>query len=357
MGLPARQNDTAVILRLDAIGDFFLWLQSGAADVTAYARGSHRRVVLVANGAWADYARFLGLWDEVIAVDPGRLMRRPVYRLKLLMRVRNVGAAMLIQPRAARVALQEDAIARVSGAAIRIGNAGTAVNRSRFLESFADPVYHRLIRVRTDRDVHELERNDEFVRGLTGAGAHPVDLGARHAVGEQAGLALALGAGQAGRMWPIEKYTAVLRHVIETRPTLPIVMLGAQAQRPLADRLKSQVAGLIQDRVGFTRLDEFVDVIADSKIVVCNDSAAFHVAMALGKKVICILGGGHFGWFAPYPVRHPNAPGARVLCVPMECFWCNWRCRYPRTATGAFKCVDAISVQSAVDSIEALLPR
>src|SRR6202023_3076319 len=103
-------------------------MQSGAVDVAQFARHAGRRSVLVANVAWAGYARETAMWDEVMAISPTRLMRNPIYRLRLLMQIRLLGAELLIQPRAARVFLQEDAIARMSGAVRRIGNAGTSIN-------------------------------------------------------------------------------------------------------------------------------------------------------------------------------------------------------------------------------------
>jgi ADP-heptose:LPS heptosyltransferase len=115
------------------------------------------------------------------------------------------------------------------------------------------------------------------------------------------------------------------------------------------------VGGGVQNLVGKTALHEFVDAIAAAALVICNDSSAFHIAMALQKRVICILGGGHFGWFAPYPPGHPSSPTARVLSYPMECFWCNWVCKYPRGSGGAFRCVDSIPVRAAIDSLESLL--
>ncbi len=85
--VPVSRRHVALVVRLDAIGDFFVWMQSGAVDVSRYARSSNRRVVLLANRLWADYARGTGLWDEVVGVDLRRLMRDPLYRLRMLVRI------------------------------------------------------------------------------------------------------------------------------------------------------------------------------------------------------------------------------------------------------------------------------
>jgi len=340
---------------LDAVGDFFMWLQSGAGDIARFARESERRTVLVANGVWADYARRIGLWDEVVEVNPVRLMRDPFYRLRLLWHIRSLGASLLIQPRGGRIFLQEDAIARVSGASLRIGMDATPLNTTPFLQWLGNKSYDRLIAVSQGKDVHETVRNDEFVRELTGAESTPVNLHAFHPSETEDRVAVALSAGTMGRVWPMEKLSILIDFISGFRPSWAVTILGTHADVPLAQRLQSLLKRCVEDRVGKTSLSEFIDSLASSTLVVCNDSSAFHIAMALQKRVICFLGGGHFGWFAPYPPDHAGACNARVLSVPLSCYWCNWNCIHPRRERDAFPCVSSIPVQAAIDSLHSLL--
>ena len=353
--LPVTTSNRAVILRLDAVGDFFIWLQSGAVDVARYARQGGRRAVLFANRSWAEYAERLGLWEEVVAVDTGRLMSSPMYRLALLSRIRRLGAQMLIQPRAARILLQEDAISRVSGAALRIGSAGTSINTRRLLRKFGNRYYDKLIAVNERTSVHETLRNAEFVTALTGQPptAYAFDM----AGGEKSDgiVAVAVGAGWDGRVWPLEKLAQLISHIRSTRPSWRIVLLGVAAERHLVTKLMALTGGDFDDRVGRTALHEFVETIAAAELVICNESSAYHIATALGRKVLCFLGGGHFGWFAPYPDSGRQSGNAKVLSFPMECFGCNWNCRYPQAPDGAVLCVESIAVQTAIDALESLL--
>ena len=109
--------------------------------------------------------------------------------------------------------------------------------------------------------------------------------------------------------------------------------------------------------MGKTALLSFVETIAASRLVITNDSAAFHVAMALQKDVICFLGGGHFGWFAPYPPDATRQSRARVLYTELECYWCNWDCKFPRSTNHSFKCVDAIPLEAAMEAANSLLQK
>jgi ADP-heptose:LPS heptosyltransferase len=156
-------------------------------------------------------------------------------------------------------------------------------------------------------------------------------------------------------MWPIEKYAQLALHILRTCPGTRIELLGGPRDINLGRRLELIVGEKLIDKIGKTTLEQFVDSIGAADLVITNDSSAYHIAMAFGTKVLCFLGGGHFGWFAPYPATGGRAATARVLYVPMDCYWCNWKCRFPRTADGAVLCVDSISVASAIESLDALL--
>jgi ADP-heptose:LPS heptosyltransferase len=52
---------------------------------------------------------------------------------------------------------------------------------------------------------------------------------------------------------------------------------------------------------GKLTLIELVSVMAESKLVITNDSGPFHIAVALGKRVVCISNGNNYGRFTPYP--------------------------------------------------------
>ncbi len=70
---------------------------------------------------------------------------------------------------------------------------------------------------------------------------------------------------------------------------------------------------------------EFIRRIAAARGVVTVESAAAHLATALDKPAVIIIGGGHFGWFAPWG----DGKRQRWVANELDCFGCNWICRYP----------------------------
>src|SRR2546426_8798046 len=65
---PKDSRSTVLVVRLDAIGDFLLWTGSVPALTNLYPAAVFR-LVLVANRVWADLARSLGVFDEIVELD------------------------------------------------------------------------------------------------------------------------------------------------------------------------------------------------------------------------------------------------------------------------------------------------
>jgi ADP-heptose:LPS heptosyltransferase len=357
--VPRMSGEQAVVVRVDAVGDHFLWLRTGAVDVSRYARAEAGRVVLITSPAVAQYARESGLWDDVLELSELRFLLNPAYRLRVLRRIRLLGAALLIQPRASRALWLEDAIARVCGIPRKIGSTGTLLRASESQRKRGDRYYGKLIPIDGDTRIHESSRNVQFAQGLTG---HlPTAFHFERPAGGVKGtrLLVALGAGARGRAWPIEKLARLVAHIASAHPGVRILVSGTKADTVDADRLQKLSGVRFESRVGGTSLRQFVELVASSDLTICNESAAYHIARAYGRHVVCLLGGGHYGTFVPYPhsfFGHEASSGScQDLTVQLSCFGCNWRCVHPRPQSGAYKCIDEITAELAIEAVDALL--
>jgi ADP-heptose:LPS heptosyltransferase len=63
-------------------------------------------------------------------------------------------------------------------------------------------------------------------------------------------------------------------------------------------------------------------VISRCRLAVGAETGLAHIACAVNTPNVILLGGGHFGRFMPY------SPLTSAVSLPLECFGCNWRCRY-----------------------------
>lgn len=357
--LPGRARGGTLVLRLDAIGDFLIWLSSGAAEVAAYARDGGP-AVLLANHEWAPLASESGLFDDVWPIDPHRFQSDLGYRLSIQWAIRRGAFARVIQPRSARVYDLEEAIVAAAAAPLAIGNAGDPRNISPRRMKRADRRYRRLISAPTG-DTTERERNLTFMRGLIGTPeatariVHwpnrppPCDLAARYFV-------VAPGAGWSGRRWPIERFAAVANRLCHLQGWQAVIV-GSPGETELGAALQALIGPAARNLVGRANLVEVMAVARGAQLVLANESSMAHLGPLLGVPTVAILGGGHFGQFMPYAGDDPLTTLSAPVWAAMPCFNCNWRCRFTVAPQLPVPCIDAIGIDAVVARIDALLRR
>lgn len=144
------------------------------------------------------------------------------------------------------------------------------------------------------------------------------------------------------KRWPIENFIAVARHFITTRKA-KIVLLGAPGDVAVAEEFSRHVPEA-ENRVGKTSLGEFMEALTGSRLVLCNDSGAMHVASALGVPTMTV-----FGSTEPQ-LTGPMGPRARVLRHHVPCSPC-----FLRDCPLDFGCMRGITPEAAIVAAEALL--
>jgi len=117
----SKMPKSVLIIRVDAIGDFILWVDSAQHFKRIYP---DKKIILLGNHSWTNLAKKLPFWDEVWDLDRLKFIRNPTYRFLLLRKVRKAGFEVVVQSIYSREFLYGDAIIRISGAQEKIGSAG-----------------------------------------------------------------------------------------------------------------------------------------------------------------------------------------------------------------------------------------
>jgi ADP-heptose:LPS heptosyltransferase len=355
----SRQN-LVLIVRLDGIGDFVLWLDAARTLVSHYHVQGYR-VVLLGEQAWASWAEEMRLADEVWGLDVQRFVHNLPYRWHWSRRIRKAGFSIAIQPTFSfpRRFLLGDSAVRASGAPIRIGSVGD--HRSNQRKRMESRIYTQLIPA-ADGLMMELKRNAEFMRGLGFK-----DFKARlpsippsfsklpDQLPPQPYAVIFPGAGWDGREWQPAKFAEIGRRLASLG--LQVVLAGGMADRERADLFFKEQQGNIVDLVGQLTLSGLAEVLRRAAVVISNETSAMHIGVAMGIPVVSIVGGGHYGRFAPYDVE--TADGTQqfplVTANPMSCFNCNWDCIYPRGKHEPVKCIYDITVEEVWSKVSQVL--
>lgn len=350
---PRQQAGLICMVRLDNIGDFFLWLDS-ARQLRDYYQG--KRIVLVANRAFADFAQTLPYWDEVMPVDVARLEKSVSYRWRAFGALRRMGAETVVHPVFSRVFLTGDSVVRILGARYRVGSSGDLSNIAEWQKRIADRWYTSLVPA-CPGPLMELERNAEFILGL-GVTPKPVSMAnlLEFTESEKAGrfefpyFVLFPGASWSGKVWPADLFVQCAEQV-HARFGWRAIICGSIGEASDAELIRKGIAShQAMNLAGSTSLPELVELIREAKVLIGNDTSGVHIAAAVATPAVCILGGGHFGRFLPYP---EGVSGIKPVAIyhAMPCFGCNWHCTQPHVPGVAVPCISGVGVQDVMAAL------
>lgn len=362
------ETDSAGIVRLDAIGDFVLWLPS-AQSLIAHLRAQEKKhIVLVANSLWATWAASLLPVDQVIAVDTNRFSTSLRYRLSMLRQVRSLRLGTLISPTYSRIPGDgNDAFSFCSGAPVLIANRGYNSKRrlASLLRRLLNTGYSQVISASPKvsesghaRTACEAEVNASFVQSLGGsqdalvATISRIEIAFSPALPPTGSYVLFIPGGSwSGKAWPIERFGEIAKRL--RAQGFEIVISGSSSERALCEELARTCEG--RNMAGETTLPGLAEIIRNARLVIGNDSAGIHIAVATRSDSICVMWGGSFGRFIPYPQDIlPEGLQARAVYHRMDCFGCTGACPFP-AVQGKVPCVDAVPVADVWNTVKDVL--
>ncbi len=202
---------------------------------------------------------------------------------------------------------------------------------------------------------HESERNQDLLRYLGDGGASApapqvfvTDEDRRSAVGllDMAPpgpfVVVTPGAGKPERLWPAENFVRTILAVHEVIPHTWL-LCGSREERPLCEWI---VRGIPDGRgivlAGRTSLRQLAALIERAQCVLGNESVGMHMAAAVSTPAVCILGGGFYGRFLPWPAISSVITVSRQL----PCYGCFWVCSRSRV-----ECIEDVPVHVVTEAL------
>ena len=132
-------------------------------------------------------------------------------------------------------------------------------------------------------------------------------------------IAVQLGASDERKRWPPERFADAVSRVPPELGT--IVLVGARAERPLAERFKARARRSVHDAVGVTTIPELAALLGRCRLLATNDTGTMHVAAATGTRVVDVSTGPVFVHeTGPYGDQH------LVIEPAIDCFPCTAGC-------------------------------
>ena len=353
-----REHSPLLIVRVDNIGDFILWLPFVK---NLHARYSfNKKPILICNRTCFELAQATGLFSKVIGVNNLRFTRDLKYRYRMLRNIASLGASVAIQPTYSRVFLIGDSLVRASNAKERIGFDCDLSNISPWQKRISDRWYTQLVPASLS-PMMELNRNAEFLRNLGKSDVYAslpvlpelVKLATDKTISEDYFIMFP-GASSPIKIWPVESFARVARKIVDEYGFVPVIC-GGEMEQELGDLLLRRIG---DDRgknyAGETSIPELSEMVRGARFVVSNDTSVVHIATAVATPSVCILGGGHYGRFLPYPVELEGVKPITVI-NKMNCFCCNWRCQFTDDQSRPYPCVEGISIQQVKCAVDLVM--
>ena len=353
------QLEVVLLIRQDAIGDFVMWLDTAKEYRELYPSENYR-IVLVGNAVWFDLAKGLPYWDEMLPINVKKFKTFSRYRRKILWQVRNLGAKIAIQPTFSREFYHGDSLVRASNAFHKVSSVGDMSNRNWLKKTLSDRWHTELIPA-TQEQISELERNAEFYSGVLQKQYLPcypkleisdkregLDLQPRKF------YMLSLGANQGYREWPVDYYAEIAKLIYKKTGWRGLIC-GTEQERYLGEQLQNICDAPIKNYTGRTTLSELAWLLKKSQILISNETGTAHISSAVGTSTVCILGGGHFGRFVPYPDLPGQTNKIKAVFHKMHCYGCNWECVYTFNDGEPAPCIANVSVDAVWQEVEKII--
>ncbi|MGZ3872250.1 MAG: glycosyltransferase family 9 protein [Mucilaginibacter sp.] len=341
-----------LIIKTDAIGDYILF-RNFLEIVRSSEEFRDYQIDLLGNALWQDIAvkydsQFI---DGFIFVKPDTLYEAPLSVLKLALQLFKANYATVLLPTYSRTFIS-DGLAVFTAAKQIIGFESDTERIPFKYKKKTDRFFTKKL-ILPPGTCFEFERSRFFFESIL---SKAISLNATFiptSNGAKKGVVVFPGAGVLKRGWEMDRFSALLK-LIKQHTAQPVYLAGGAAELSMGEQLTSNLpSGSVINLIGKSTLPQLIELVGNATLIVANETSAIHIAVATKTRSVCILGGGHFERFSPYPEYFEYRP----VCIyeKLKCYYCNWDCIYDTAADKPFPCISIVRLDTVWDAVRPLL--
>ncbi|MCF7870096.1 MAG: lipopolysaccharide heptosyltransferase II [Candidatus Omnitrophica bacterium] len=148
--------------------------------------------------------------------------------------------------------------------------------------------------------------------------------------------------------WPKNKFIELAKELM-TDDKIKIMLVGDSSDKFVCDNICNKLDNKAINICGQTNLRQFFAVLAESNLVVCNDTGILHMASALDRKIVCLCGPVDEDVYGPYP----SSEQKQVVSKDFPCRPCYNRFGVPECKHN-HQCLEQIEVEEVLEKIKNL---
>ncbi len=296
-----RKAKTLLLIKNDGIGDYVLF-----RNFLSFLKNSNKfksyKIYVLANISQDDLA---------VHLDSDTVQKFYWYSdsfflnfkiIKLILALQKLRPNTIFYTNYSRKYLTDWIVGNIN-AKHKIAIKGDAVNKFPESKNKGNSFYTQLIQLDSE-PVHEFERNKQIFEFLTEEKCDltkPTIDKAKLTIINHNSVVLFTGGSDNNKKWPSENYTNLCRLII-LELNQNITLAGGKEEIEENLKIERQVSNqLVTNQTGRLTLIELCELIGGSKLLISNDTAAVHIAVALDIPTICIARGDLYGRFIPFP--------------------------------------------------------
>ena len=153
------------------------------------------------------------------------------------------------------------------------------------------------------------------------------------------------GASNDLKRWPLVFFSLLAEKIYRDTGWEGLIC-GARNEHHLGLQILKLCKAPLKNNAGKTELVELSGLLSQSQLIITNDTGTAHISSAVGTPTVCILGGGHFGRFLPYPDLPSQSSKIEAVFHKMPCYDCNWQCVYTFNKGEPAPCISNVSVDA-----------
>jgi heptosyltransferase-2 len=221
--------------------------------------------------------------------------------------------------------------------ALFVGQLGRVATRIGFRDWWSRFAFNKS--VHRDLSLHDVERQLSLLAPL-GAGVQRLTEMKLEVPGSpvnsifKEAVVLAPGSQWATKRWTESGFVSVGRHYQKQGQT--VVLIGTADEAELCARIAAEIPGAVSV-AGSTDLMELARGLRSAKVLLCNDSGAMHLGVAVGARVVSV-----FGATVPAQGYAPWSKTARIVEVDLNCRPCG-RHGHDKCPLGTHDCMKLVT--------------
>lgn len=157
------------------------------------------------------------------------------------------------------------------------------------------------------------------------------------------------------KKWKPAHYAIIAKRIYD-RTKFPLLVCGTEHDRPSIKEFLAELSDVpVIDAIGKTNILEYTELIGRARLILTNDTSAYHIAVARQVPTVMLCGGYVYDKYANYPCEKLDCQEPILATEPMECYNCANHCKYQ--GFSVYPCIEKITVEKVWSCTQQLIER